>query len=121
MLNNEKSVIILLGPPGAGKGTQAELLSEKLGFYYLETSKIIESNVMKAGENEMVEIDGKKYYSQEEKKLWETGKLCSPPFVTYLIKKEIQDLFQKGESLILAGSPRTIYEGEKLIPLLKKL
>ena len=34
---NKKLVVILMGPPGAGKGTQAELLSERLSLYYLET------------------------------------------------------------------------------------
>ena len=39
----DKKVIIIFGAPGAGKGTQAELLSEKLGFYHLESSKVIEN------------------------------------------------------------------------------
>ena len=37
-----KKVIILFGPPGAGKGTQSELLSEKMGLYLFETSKMLE-------------------------------------------------------------------------------
>ena len=37
-----KLIIILLGAPGAGKGTQGELLSDRLGLYYFETSKILE-------------------------------------------------------------------------------
>ena len=52
-------VIILFGSPGAGKGTQAELVSERFNFYYLETSKIIESNVMRAGPGENITIGGK--------------------------------------------------------------
>jgi len=38
-----------------------------------------------------------------------------------LVKEEIKKLFREGKNLVLAGSPRTLYEGEKLIPLLKKL
>ena len=34
--------LVLFGPPGAGKGTQSELLAEKLGLYLFETSKILE-------------------------------------------------------------------------------
>ena len=39
-----KQIIILMGPPGAGKGTQAELLAEKFGLYHFETSRILEQN-----------------------------------------------------------------------------
>ncbi len=109
-----------MGPPGAGKGTQAELLAEKFNLYYLETSKILEETFSQE-KKKVFFIDGKKYYVKEEKKLWEKGKLCSPPFVTYLIKEKIKKLFKEGKNLVLAGSPRTLYEGKVIIPLLKKL
>lgn len=119
----KKQVIILFGPPGAGKGTQAELLSDKLSLYYFETSKILEREFAKAegSDNKYIEEDGEKYDVLNEKKLWKEGKLCSPPFVAYLVKKEIRELSERGESLVLAGSPRTLYEGEKVTPALKDL
>ncbi len=119
----KKQVIILFGPPGAGKGTQAELLSDKLSLYYFETSKILEREFVKAesSDNKYIEEDGEKYDVLNEKKLWEEGKLCSPPFVAHLVKKEIRELSERGESLVLAGSPRTLYEGEKVTPVLKDL
>ncbi len=122
-----KQVIILFGPPGAGKGTQAELLSDKLNLYYFETSKILEREFKKAenlssdSEERFIIEDGKKFDILNEKKLWSGGKLCSPPFVSYLVKKEIRELCEKGENLVLAGSPRTLYEGKKVIPVLKEL
>jgi len=111
-----------MGPPGSGKGTQAELLAEKFNLYYFETSKILEETFGgKLGEKNFLEIEGQKYYFQNEKKLWQEGKLCSPPFVTYLVKEKIKELFKEGKNLVLSGSPRTLYEGERIIPLLKKL
>lgn len=115
------SVIILLGAPGAGKGTQAELLDEKLSSYYLETSKLIEASVMQAKKGEHVNVGGKKYDLLNEKKLWETGILCSPPFVSYLVKQKINELAKEGRDILMAGSPRTLVEGKDQIPFLKKL
>ncbi len=118
---NRPQVIILFGPPGAGKGTQAELLSGKLNLYYLETSKLIEASVMQAKKGEFLKAGGKKYYLLNEKKLWETGILCSPPFVSHLVKNKIKKLFNEGRSILIAGSPRTLFEGKDQMPLLKKL
>ena len=117
----KKKIVILFGPPGAGKGTQASLLAEKMSLYYFETSKIIEANVLKAQKNEFVSVAGKKYFLKDEKRLWKTGILNTPEVVTFWVKKRINEIFKMGESLVLAGSPRTLYEGRALLPLLKKL
>jgi len=121
MTKEKKQIIIIMGAPGSGKGTQAELLAERLNFYYFETSKILEEKFNKAKENEFIKADGKKYFLKDEKNLWKTGKLCSPPFVTYLVMEKIKKLYKEGKSLILSGSPRTIYESQKIVPLLKQL
>lgn len=117
----KKQVIIIFGPPGAGKGTQAELLAEKLNLYYLETAKVGERRIMAAKKGEYIIADGKKYYFKDEKKLWQTGKLWSPPFIIFLIQDEIERLAKEKKGIIFAGSPRTLYEGKKMIPILKKL
>jgi len=116
-----KKVIILFGPPGAGKGTQAELLAEKFNLYYFETSKVGERRINLAQKGEYLIIDGKKYYFEDEKKLWLEGKLWSPEFITALIYEEIENLAKQDKNLLLAGSPRTVYEAKKLLPLIKKL
>lgn len=110
-----------MGPPGSGKGTQAELLAERFNLEYIETSKVGEERIKKAKKGEYIEVEGKKYYFEDQKKLWLTGKLWDPPFVTRLMQEKIKELCKAGKNLVLAGSPRTLYEGEKLIPLLEKL
>jgi adenylate kinase len=116
-----KEVVVLLGPPGAGKGTQATLLSDKFDFYYFETSKILERRFNSAGEKDFINLQGEKYYFSQERKKWEEGALCSPAFVSHLVKKETEKLSQGNESLIFAGSPRTLYEGKEIMPLLVSL
>jgi len=118
---NNKKIIILLGPPGSGKGTQATLLAEKLDLYYFETSNIIEMAVHSHRAEEHVEVDGQKYTFGHEKELWEKGILCSPPFVVFLVEKKINELFQSGKGIVFAGSPRTMHEGEKVIPQIEAL
>jgi adenylate kinase len=119
-MRHSKKAVILFGPPGAGKGTQASLLSDKYSFYYLETSKVLEE-IFNFSDDGFKEIEGKKYYFKDQKKLWEEGYLCDKEFVTDLIKEKIGEIFKKGESLILAGSPRTLYEGKIIEPLLSEL
>ncbi len=122
-----KQVIILFGPPGAGKGTQAELLSDKMGLYLFETSKILErefekaENLSKDSKERFIDFDEQKFDILYEKKIWKEGILCDPPFVTYLVIREIKKLFEEGKNLILSGSPRTIYESEKIMPFIEKL
>ena len=123
----EKQVVIIFGPPGAGKGTQSELLSSKTGAFLFETSRILEREFERAktlpedSEERFIEFDNQKFDILYEKKIWTEGVLCDPPFVTYLVMKEIQKLFDEGKSLILAGSPRTLYEGEKIMPFIENL
>lgn len=123
----QKQVVILFGPPGAGKGTQSELLSSKMSLYLFETSRILEREFEKAetlapdSPKRYIEFDGQKFDILNEKEIWKKGVLCSPPFVTYLVIEEIKKLFEEGKNLILGGSPRTLYEAEKVMPFIENL
>jgi len=120
IMENKKQAIILLGAPGSGKGTQANLVGEKLGLYHLETSKLLEQefNNPKQG---FVEIKGNKYFFKKERELWETGKLCSLPFVFFLIERKIKELTKEARGIVFTGSPRKVTEAEILIPFLEEI
>jgi adenylate kinase len=117
---SKKIVIILFGPPGAGKGAQALLLSEKLNLYHIGSS-IIEEKIIKAGKNDFEIVKGKKCFLNKEKNLWKTGALCSSPLVNFWLKNKIEELIKLGKSLLIEGAPRDLEQGKELIPFLKKL
>ncbi len=123
----QKQAIIIFGPPGAGKGTQAELLSEKLGLYLFETSKILEKQFKRVeglpedSKERFLDVEGERIDILKEKENWKTGNLCTPSYVTYLVISEINNLFNDTEGIILSGSPRTVYEVERVVPALEKL
>ena len=112
-MNTKERVIIFIGPPGAGKGTQAELLAEKFGFFHFESSKVIEEKIKNAEPNDAV--------FQREKKLWESGKLNTPELVLQWIREKIKETANNEEGIVFSGSPRTIPEAEGEIPLLEEL
>jgi len=115
-----RQVIIILGAPGSGKGTQASLLSDKFHLYYFETSKILEEVFEKSSPEDSFKVAGKVFKVAKEKKLWEKGILNSPAFVTHLVCQKITKLADENLGLVLAGSPRTLYEAKKVLPLLMK-
>ncbi|PIW92812.1 MAG: hypothetical protein CO144_01725 [Candidatus Nealsonbacteria bacterium CG_4_9_14_3_um_filter_35_11] len=114
-------VIIIMGSPGSGKGTQAELLAEKFNLYHFETSEIIERNLAAAEKGDFIKIGGKKYFLSEEKKLREKGKWMNPPLIAFWVNNKIKALSKEKKGIVFSGSPKTLYEAKKVIPLLKKL
>lgn len=115
------SIIIIMGPPGSGKGTQAELVSDEPNLYYFETSKVIEENVMQAKAADCATVDGKQYSLTKERENWKHGILNTPEVVAFWVENKIRELHKEGLGIVLAGSPRTLYEGKKIMPVLKEL
>ncbi len=121
MVKKNLSTILILGPPGSGKGTQANLLATEFDYYHLETSKIIERKLKEAKKGEAVEIEGEKYSYDKQREYWEGGELCDPPFVTHLLKNAIEKLHKQQFSIVFSGSPRTLFEAKRIYPLLVEL
>ncbi|MDI6821097.1 MAG: nucleoside monophosphate kinase [Patescibacteria group bacterium] len=115
-----KKVIIIYGPPGSGKGTQAELLVRKYGFFHFDTGRFIE-NVVHSPEAKKDPMVRKQQIN------FDTGKLCEPWWVLKIVKEKTTRLANSNWSLVFSGSPRTMFEvtGDKkqigLIDHLSKL
>lgn len=117
----QKKAVIILGPPGSGKGTQSELLSRKLDLYHFETSEIIERNLLNSKKEDFVKIGGKKYFLWQEKKLRDSGKWMSPPLISFWVKNKFRVLAKEGKGIVISGSPKTLHEAKEIVPLLKKI
>lgn len=94
--------IIFLGAPGAGKGTQAEIVSEKLGIPTISTGQIIRDAIAQGSPMGL-----------EAKKFIEKGNLVSDDVVIGIVKERLtKSDCDKG--YILDGFPRTVPQAEAL-------
>jgi adenylate kinase len=98
--------IILLGPPGAGKGTQAQRLVERHGMKQLSTGDMLRAAV-KAGTP----------VGLKAKAVMEAGELVSDEIVSALIGDEL-DAMPAGQGAIFDGYPRTAPQAEALDAIL---
>ena len=99
--------IVLLGPPGAGKGTQAKALAEKLGIAHISTGDILRQNVKDAT-----------LLGKEAKGFMDRGLLVPDE----LLSKMLQDRFTQGDvkkGFILDGYPRTLAQAKTLEEVVK--
>ena len=101
--NLNKIGIILYGPPGSGKGTQAKLIAEKLGLIHFDTGKYIEQIVHDPNLQKNKTV-------QRERKSFDSGALCTPSWVLKIVREETKQISKAGLSLVFSGSPRTIFE-----------
>jgi adenylate kinase len=100
--------IILFGPPGAGKGTQAKHLVKKLSGFQVSTGDMLRNEIEKNTEI------GKKIINNMN-----DGKFVDDKIVNKLIENVISDP-QKNDRLIFDGYPRSINQAKNLELLLDK-
>ncbi|WP_347839754.1 adenylate kinase [uncultured Draconibacterium sp.] len=100
--------LVLFGPPGAGKGTQAEYLIESFGLIHLSTGDLLRSEI--AAQTEL---------GNEAKRLMDKGELVPDEMVIGMIKGKL-DANKDAKGFIFDGFPRTVDQAKALDVLLNE-
>lgn len=99
--------LVLVGPPGSGKGTQAPRLKEKYCVCHLATGDMLRDQVSKGTP-----------LGKEAKQIMDAGGLVSDEIMVNMIKKELESNKECQNGFILDGFPRTVPQAEKLDEML---
>ena len=100
--------IVLLGPPGAGKGTQAKSISNRYSIPHISTGDIFRKNI---SENTPLGIEAKKHIDK--------GQLVPDEVTINMVKDRLQEDDCKN-GYLLDGFPRTVNQAEALQDFLKE-
>ncbi|KEI35910.1 adenylate kinase [Francisella sp. W12-1067] len=94
--------IILLGAPGAGKGTQAKIIEQKYNIAHISTGDMIRETIKSGSET-----------GNQLKKILDSGQLVSDEFIIKIVKDRISKKDCEN-GFLLDGVPRTIIQAEQL-------
>jgi adenylate kinase len=98
----------LLGPPGAGKGTQAEKLAEKLGIPQISTGELFRQNI---GDGTKLGLEAKRYL--------DAGDLVPSDLTNQLVDDRL-DHADAANGFILDGYPRSVEQAKALHEMLER-
>ena len=107
-------IIVIYGPPGAGKGVQADLTARYFGFIHFDTGKYLESLVHDPAALKSAVV-------RRQRTLFDTGKLLTTSWVLKVVGFRMKEIAAAGLGLVLSGSPRTVSEAKNLLPVMERL
>lgn len=111
----EPFILFIFGPPGSGKSTQAEFIAKEFNAEHLDTGRLL-----RAIFNDPLRQNDPKI--QEERVKSEVdGQLNDSVWVAGLVIEEARKIHDAGKNIVFSGAPRTIFEAEVEIPVMREL
>ncbi|WP_433727850.1 adenylate kinase [Nocardia sp. CA-129566] len=101
--------LVLLGPPGAGKGTQADLLSDKLGVPHISTGDLFRTN-----------ISAQTPLGREAQKYINAGDLVPSDVTNRMVEARVAEP-DAANGFVLDGYPRTVDQADALEKILSDM
>lgn len=100
--------LVLLGPPGSGKGTQAKRIAEKYGLPHVSSGDILRAGLREEG-----------YLDRETREIVHSGRLVPDRIAVEIVRKRLGEE-DCGKGFILDGFPRTLPQAESLNGFLRE-
>lgn len=100
--------LVFFGPPGCGKGTQAQYLQDEKGFFVISSGNLIRA-----------EIEAKTEFGKQIEESYKTGKLMPGDAISMLVQKVVAT--EGAKSILFDGFPRTVSQAETFDDYLKTI
>ena len=102
-------IIVLLGPPGAGKGTQAKKICQSKELFHFSTGDILRN-----------EVKQKSSIGQKIESIINAGKLVSDKIILSIVEKIISEESSRNSGILFDGFPRNLDQANSFGRLLIK-
>ena len=102
-------IVVLIGPPGAGKGTQANILCKSKELFHFSTGDILRDEVEKKSE-----------IGQKIESIINAGKLVGDEIIIQIVEKILSEELSRNKGILFDGFPRNLDQAHTFGELLKK-
>ena len=107
---NQNNIVVLIGPPGSGKGSLSKLLIKRFGWIQLSTGNLCREHIVNQSE-----------IGKEIDLIIKSGKLISDDLVVKMVEDWLLLRLKKSSSIVFDGFPRTIDQAKALDKILSKI
>ncbi len=109
-MNQAEKIFIFIGPPGAGKGSLANICTKRFGWMQVSTGNLCRKHI--AEETKI---------GKEIDLIIKSGRLINDDIITNMIAEWLQDNANKTSGIIFDGYPRTVAQAEEFEKILEKI